>query len=75
MKTIITQTFDSCFMHDRKEIRREIQNNLPMGYRLCSIIEHKQEPVLSFGEVIFHQHIAKVRVSISAKKGRDFVSK
>ena len=62
-------------MHDRKEIRREIRNNLPPGYRLCSVIEHKQEPVLSFGEIIFHQHTVKVRVSLSAKKGRDFVGK
>ena len=72
MKTISQIKFDWGFIVRSSDLRKEIQRRLPMGQRLVSVIEHREEPVTRNSEVIFHEHIATIRVAMSAREGRRF---
>lgn len=72
MKSIREIRFSAGNVARAKDLRKEIQNRLPMSQRLCSIISHSEWPVVRNGEVIFHEHIATIRVAMSAREGRRF---
>lgn len=74
MKTRMEIKFDWSSIVRSSELRKEIQRRLPIGQRLVSVIEHREEPVTRNGEVVFHEHIATIRVAMSAREGRRFAA-